>query len=290
MTTGITNVSAYNSLFASIYERALLVARANCVMAQLVTPFSDSSGTEQRIFSEREQATAQSVSEGTDYQSPDRMGKSSIATLTPGEVMAQTTISMRALRQDPQVREDAGTELGLAMAQKIDQDLISVFPSLTGSATGGPLGAAGSAHTWGIQLAAQAQLHAGNVPPRYNVVLHPYQAFDLTSAVNLVKDLASTPESVKNGLAADMFLGRYQMMDFYVSNNIDIDGSDDAKGAIFNAGAIALDTRVAPQMLPPEFDASAREWELNIYADYAYGVRRPTWGIDIDSDATAPVS
>jgi hypothetical protein len=85
-------------------------------------------------------------------------------------------------------------------------------------------------------------------------------------------------------------MGSFQNIDFYVSTNIDVDVSDDARGAMFAPGALALDIRVAPHGLPPEYDASARETEFNIYADYAYGIRRASHGIDIISDATAPTS
>lgn len=284
MATGTTNVSAYNSLFANIYPDALLIARANCVMAQLVTTYNDSSGTEQRIFSQREQATAQNVDEGTDFASPDRMGKASLATLTPGEVMSQVVLSDRAIRQDPRVVADAAKEMGMAMAQKIDEDLISTFTSLTGMA----VGTANTTLTWANVLAGQARLFAANVPGPYNVVLHPYQAYDLTTEVGLTKNLASTPDSVKNGLAEDMWLGSFQNMNFYVSNNIEADGSDDAVGAMFSSEAIALDVRIAPHGYAPEFDASARETEFNLHADYAFGVRRPLYGGEITSDVTAP--
>lgn len=283
-----TLVSDYNDLFANIYEDALRVARAQSVMTQLVTTYSDSMGTESRVFSQRDQASAASIAEGTDFASPSVMGKSELSTLIPGEVMAQAIISDRAVRQDPRVVQDAAFELGAALAQKIDQDLLSVFASLNGGA-GVPLGSAGADLTWGTILAAQAQLNATNVPGRYNCVLHPYAAYDLTSSVNLVKDLASTPDSVKEGLAENMWLGRFQNIDFYVSNNIETDEGD-AMGAIFSPEAIALDVRVAPRGLAPEYDASARKTEWNIYADYAFGVRRSGYGIAIVSDATAPTA
>lgn len=289
MATGTTNIAALNALFADIYERAFLVARAETVMDKIVTIYNDSQGTEVRRFSEREQATAQSVSEGTDYQSPDRLGKTAGATLTPGEVMAQTKVSWRALRQDPTLAQDAANELGSAIAQKIDSDLMSVFASFSGGA-GVAVGSAGSALAWGHILAAQAQLKANNIPGRYNVVLHPYQAYDLSAAVDLTKNLASTPDAVKNGLAADMFLGSFQNMDFFVSSNVPVEAGDDARGAMFSSAGLALDMREGPRALDPEHDASARESELNIYADYAYGIRRATYGIDILSDVVAPTS
>lgn len=289
MATGVTNTAAENALFAKIYERAFLIARANSVMLPLVSVYRDSMGVEDRVFTQREQATAQSVAEGTDYQSPDRLGKTQVASLTPGEVMAQAKITRRELRNDPTAREDAAQELGAAMATKIDSDLLSVFTSLTGG-EGSQLGSAGSAMSWGIVLAAQVQLHANNITGPMACVLHPYAAHDLSTAVNLVTDYAATPDSVKEGLARKHWVGNYGGITFYRSSNITVDGSDDAVGALFTPEAIAIDFREGPVPLDPEWDQSARECELNIYADYGYGVRRPTYGIDLISDATAPTS
>lgn len=73
----------------------------------------------------------------------------------------------------------------------------------------------------------------------------------------------------------------------FTSSNISVDGSDDAIGAIFTRNAIWLDTRRAVRM-EPERDASARAWELNINAGYAYGLVRTTYGVKYTSDAAAP--
>ncbi len=287
MTTGITNVSAFASLFPDIYERAMAVARANCVMVPLVTVYNDSQGVETRRLSLREQATAQSVSEGTDYASPDRMGKSAGATLSPGEVMVQAVLSDRAIRQDPTVVQDAADEMGYAMAKKIDGDLLGLFASFSGGA-GVAVGSADNTLTWANILAAQQQLANSNIPGRYNCVLHPYQMYDLTTEISLTKDLASTPDSVKEGLADSMWQGSFQNIDFYVSTNMTAEASDNARGAMFSPQGIALDIRVAPHGFAPEFDASARETEFNLHADYGYGIRRADYGIDILSDITAP--
>lgn len=289
MATGVTNTAAENNLFAKIYERAFLIARAQSVMLPLVTVYNDSVGIEDRVFTQRAQATAQSVAEGTDYQSPDVLSKSQIAALTPGEVMAQAKITRRELRNDPTAREDAAQELGSAMATKIDQDLLSVFSSLTGGA-GSTIGGAGVNLTWGHVLAGQVQLEANNINGEMQCVLHNYQAHVLAKAVNLTQDLAGIPEAVKNGLARKFWVGQYGGVTFYRSPNITIDGSDDAIGGLFTPEAIAIDFREMPTPLPEEWDQSARECEMNIYADYAYGVRRPKYGVPIKSDASVPTS
>jgi hypothetical protein len=57
---------------------------------------------------------------------------------------------------------------------------------------------------------------------------------------------------------------------------------------VFAPQAIAFDVRRAYRV-EPERDASLRAWELNATMVYAYGLGpRPTWGVSMTSDATAP--
>ena len=72
------------------------------------------------------------------------------------------------------------------------------------------------------------------------------------------------------------------------TNNNSIDVNTDAVSAVFAPQAIAFDVRRAYR-LEPERDASLRAWELNATMVYAYGLgERPTWGVKITADATAP--
>ena len=73
----------------------------------------------------------------------------------------------------------------------------------------------------------------------------------------------------------------------YTTHNIAVDTSSDAYSGIFVRSALMLDTRRAVRM-ENERDASARAWELNINAGYAYGVVRSTFGVHFLADATAP--
>jgi len=289
MAIGKTRVADLNDLFADIFEQAMRKARSKGVMTALVTVYRDSIGTEDRVFSERPKAHSVKLDENESFQSPAKLGKTELARLSPGEAMSGATISLRDLRQDPEARTEAAFELGSALATTMEKDLLSVLPSLNGGA-GATIGGAGVTLTWGHILAGQVQLHAKNVDGPYDCVLHPYAAYDLSSQVSLERDLGNVPDVVKNGLAAEMWLGRYQQTDFYVANDIEPDGQDDVIGAIFTADAIALDIRHAPEMFEPQFDQDAREFSLRMYTDYAYGVRRSTYGIPVKSDATAPVS
>ena len=67
------------------------------------------------------------------------------------------------------------------------------------------------------------------------------------------------------------------------------DSLDDFHGGVFPRPAIAIDWRRRVRV-EPERDASRRGWELNMSAVYAHGVWRPTRGVEMYFDATAPTS
>ena len=125
----VTAVADLNGLFNTIYERALFVAREANLMSNLVTNKS-ATGWMDRNISIRPQVSAVSVGETEDFNSPTTFGKSTLATLTPGEIAAQVVLTDRDMETDPDgARTDAEFEMGMAMATKIDVDLLSTFSS-----------------------------------------------------------------------------------------------------------------------------------------------------------------
>jgi hypothetical protein len=73
----------------------------------------------------------------------------------------------------------------------------------------------------------------------------------------------------------------------FTSANIAVDVNADAISGAFVPAAIMLDTRRAMRM-ENERDASARAWELNVTAGYAYGAVRTEFGVKYTADATEP--
>src|SRR3990167_9404768 len=74
--------------------------------------------------------SATSVAEGVDYANPTTFDKTVLATLSPGEIMAQVLLSDRRIDTDPDdARNDAATELDNSVATKIDTDLVGLFSS-----------------------------------------------------------------------------------------------------------------------------------------------------------------
>lgn len=282
----VTAVADLNGLFNTIYERALFVAREANLMTNLVTNKS-ASGWMARNVSIRPQVSAVSVDETEDFNAPTTFGKSTLATLTPGEIMAQVVLTDRDQETDPDgAMNDAAFEMGMAMATKIDVDLITLFSSFATDKGDGT-----------SQTATFAKFAAGcsvvknvtkNSDGPLSAVLHPYQWHDLW--LELGKPAATLPNL--QGIT-EQALRQYYITDLlggvriFTSSNIAVDASDDAIGGIFTRSAIWLDTRRAIRT-ENERDASARAWELNINAGYAVGLVRATYGVKFTSDAAAP--
>lgn len=285
---GPTGRPQLNSLFNDIYEGVLTIAEEEALMPRLVKIFNDTDSAEDRVFSKRPKFVMDDVNEEDDYQAAQQFGKSEIARITPGEKMAQAYLKWRAMRQDPTILADAKTAMGVAMARKIDQDLMALFPSLTGG-EGSVIGGEDVAATWGHITAGQTQLSNGDVGGQYACVLHNYSIHPLSKALDLVSDKASVPEYIQSALGSKWYVGSYQNTHFFGTNKLPV-VSGTATGALFAMGdCLAYDERVAPNPLL-EDDASDRATEVNWHADYGVGVMRPDHGIPMKFAAVAPTS
>lgn len=281
----VTQVSDLNSLFNLIYDRALFVAREMNLMSNLVNNVS-ATGWMDRKISIRPQVTAVSVNETQDFNNPTTMGLSTQATLTPGEIAAQVVVTKRDVETDPWgATQDAQMELGMAMATKIDVDLLGEFANFsTDKGTGG-----GGTATFASLAAGVATVRTNSKNsdgPAY-IVLHPYQWHDIW--LELGKPAATYPNLSDVTVQA--------LRDYYVSTlmggaqiytSSNIASGTASVGGIFTRHAIYLDTRRAITTEEPLYDASARAWELNVNAGYAHGLVRSTYGVKYTSDASEP--
>jgi hypothetical protein len=286
MTTGDSRVADLNSYFANIYEDAVFVAREQNIATRLVRVFTDGNGDQTRTLTTYPTITPVSVAETDDFALPTRMDKNALATLTPGEIMAQVILTDRRIETDPQnARQDAATELGAGAATKIDSDILGNFNALTG----GTVGASGTTMIWGYLYAAMSILRKNSVPRPYYCVLHPYQWHDLGKAASVAGSSVVNAPQFQDEVMRSFWVSNVGGLDgIYVSANCEVSGTD-AYGAVFNPAAIAFDIR-RDLRLEPERDASKRAWELNLTALYAHGVWRPTYGVQILTDITTPTS
>ena len=277
--------SDISSFINTIFEQAILVARDNNVMAGIVRPFNDREGVAVRQNSQYGGATVNSIGE-TDDLVGQAFTPSSIATLTPAEVGAQYFLTDTRVESDPfSVRNDAATDLGLAMATKMETDLIGNFTSLTS----GTIGAAGSTITWSYVFAAEAILRNAKAPYPYALVLQPYQWHQLAKSASVASSArTNASEKFLNSMPDNMFKV-YDTGGLSIYTSANIAAGTSVYGGMFSRDAIALDMRRQPR-IEPERDASRRGWELNLSALYGHGVWRPTFGVAVLSDASTPTS
>lgn len=270
----------------TIYEDAMMVARENNLMSALVKGFSDASGTAARTRSEYGTVTINTITDIDDMTSQAYTPVVG-STLTPSQVGAQFFITDLRVETDPfGIRDDASLELGMAMASKIERDLLGNFSSLTG----GTLSLAGTILTWGHFYAMLSRLRAQFAPFPYNFVCHPFQWHQLGKAVAPGATVTNSP-AIQDSILGSFYVGSVSGVNIWTSANLTVDGNDDSYCAMFSPTALALDDRRSPR-IEPERDASrgGGGWELNLTAVYAHGVWRPKFGIQGLFDATTPSS
>lgn len=281
----ITKYSDISSYVNNIYERSLFVMREMNLMANLVSNYS-AQGWMTRTFSTRPQVTAETVADGADYSNATSFGKSTVGTLTPAEVIAQVILTDQNVETDPDgARNDAATELGMAIASGIDTDLCSVFDLF---ATDKGDGTGATATISNLAAAVAVVRYNMKAAGPINVVFHPYHWHDIWVELGQPAATYANMADLTSQAMRDYYVGSLLGVKIFTSSNLkDLTGDDFVSG-VFNPRAIALDTRRAYR-LEPERDASLRAYELNATAGYAYGLGpRPTFGVGFTADATEP--
>lgn len=281
----VTQVSSLNSLFNLIQERARFTARHTSLMVNLVNVVN-ASGWMDRKVATRPTITAVTVGEAQDYNSPTTFGRTALATLTPDEVIAQITLTDRAMETDPDgARQDAEVEMGGAIGTKVDTDLVGLFSSFSTDKGDG----ANNTFTFS-NFAAGVAVVDFNKARQFgplSAVLHPYHWHDIWVELGTPAATYTNLQDVTVQALRDYYVDRLLNVNIYTDGNIAIDGSGDAISGCFGARAIMLDVR-KPIMVEAQRNASARSWELNVSMGYAYGLIHSGEGVKYTADATEP--
>lgn len=287
---GMNFFSDLSGIAQNIQEDAIFVVREAGQMQKFIKGFSDLKGGNPRVGYVYNQLTAKTIGEDDDLTS-DSFAPSADQTLTPAEIGLQVFITdLRANSEAPEeIITDSARELGFAALDKIESDLVGDCASLTG----GTIGTAGTAITWGYISAAIAQARNAN-KSNYKplaCVVHAYQAqvlaksASIAGATSLAQAPGVTDEITRKGLYPAFIFDRTPIYQVFA----DPDSADDFTGGVFPKEAIAIDWRRAIRV-EAQRDASRRGTEFNMSAVYAHGVWRPDRGIQMIFDATAPTS
>lgn len=284
MATGGSRWADITSITNDIYEGALFTLRQQNLLARTVTVFRDTAGMQPRKITEYGVANPRQVAELEDV-TPTRFDRNLLNTLTPHRHADMFLLSDERVATDAQnVRADAALELGASFAQDVDEQIATLF----GSLTGGTIGTAAGTITWAKLIGARSLMQGLKIPGPYWCAIHPYQwAHLVTSALATGAEIANAPgfqDALVNSYFTSTILGG---VTFVVTPSIAVDDEADAVGAMYSPMAMAYDERRAFS-IELERDASRQGTELNASMWYAYGVWAPTRGIALVGDATTP--
>lgn len=272
-----STTSTLDDLFVNIVAQARFTAEEQSLLRNLVTIYNIDAQPGVTVQVPKYPAIAAAgLTEGTDMSSTT-VSTSSVS-ITVGEVGAQVLLTDMAAMGAGNPADELGTVLGNAIATKMDKDIIALFDGFSTS-----LGATTTELTAAYLFQAAATLRANKAPGRLVGVFHPYQTYALKA--NLTNTFANPNggdlqnEAMRNG-----YVGTIAGIDIYESANVTVDGSGDAKGAIFAPEAIAVAMK-RDFVIEPQRDASNRAWELNATAIYGVGELDDTYGVEMYFDA-----
>jgi N4-gp56 family major capsid protein len=272
-----TTSSTLDDLFVNIIAQARFTAEEQSIMRNLVTVYNINAQAGTTIQVPKYPAiSAGDLTEGTDMSSTT-VSTSSVS-IAVGEVGAQVLLTDMAAMGAGNPADELGTVLGNAIATKMDQDLIALFDGFSTS-----LGATTTELSAAYLFQAAATLRANKATGRLVGVFHPYQTYALKA--NLTNTFANPNggdlqnEAMRNG-----YVGTIAGIDIFESANVSVDGSGDAKGAIFAPEALAMALKRDFE-IEPQRDASNRAWELNATAVYGVGELDDSYGVEMYFDA-----
>ena len=286
LSTSLDDAEA-GALFADIFERSLLVARAQSVMPSLVRVFTDQQGKMDRHASQRGQIVAAAVAENAAIPLTEGE-KELLASLTPGEFGAATAITLRAMRTDPDLVSDTAMELGQAMGEHMDVALLSAIKDFERDDIGHADDVMSVEH---IEVAA-AVLRDAKVPGNLVCVMSERQWYGIRADQRIDKAITNAPDFIRDELSRKRYMGSLGEVGIVVTPNVPVDTATDevtsTAGLFATGSALAMDMRQSPAHDAHWRGGRRRLWEYSIVADGAFGVWRPDYGVPITTSAPVP--
>ena len=244
----LTNTStAAGGLGRTIGDAVIAFNHVN-VMFPLVTVQQAAQGSNHVNFSDWTKLTSGNVTAATQATTTTAVAITTAArTATISEhVIASTVSDLVLMGSGDDIKGQAGTALGNAVAAKLDDDLIELGKAFSQTECG-----AGTALALSHIFGSMRQMKSAGAPMPYNLVLSPKQVWGAKGLISLLHDDAVTGTNAKPmslmGSKGDEafqvgFVGSIAGFNVYWSDQIDEDVSSggDAAGFAFSQGAIGL--------------------------------------------------
>jgi len=282
-----TTTSTLDDIIPTIIAEAMHTIRANALFAPggigekwLQVRSLEGAPGKTMDFPTFSQFTAYDVDEGTDYTTPEALSTSKVS-LTATEKVAMTTITDLALesaRED--VAREAGRELGLAIAAKVDFDVMALLDNLNTT-----VGSTGVDCSYQNILDAINALSAASAPSPYLCVLHPQQWYDLLTEANSPLTTATGYGRMAEEVGYNYFVAQLYGTQVVVHPSVPLVNTDaDRAGAVLSDRAFGFLWKWRPRVAY-ERDESLRAYEVIMTACYAVAELDGTMGVAVVTDA-----
>lgn len=282
-----TTTSTLDDIVPTIIAEAMHTIRANALFAPggigerwLQLRSLEGAPGKTMDFPTYSQFTAYDVSEGTDHTNSQALSTSKIS-ITATEKIALTTITDLALesaRED--VAREAGKELGLAMAAKIDADVMALFTGLNNT-----VGSTGVNCSYQNVLDGVNLLTTANAPSPYLCVIHPQQWYDLLTESNSPLTASTGYGRMAEEAGYNYFVAQIYGTQVAVHPSVPLVNSNaDRGGAILSDRALGFLWKWRPR-IAYERDESLRAFEVVMTACYGLAELDGTMGVAVVTDA-----
>ena len=223
--------------------------------------------------------TSSKPGEGTAPSALDTNTTSKEITLEEHVTYAQITDFLRDSAQEDVISRMA-SQMGLALAEGLDKELIALFAN---AAITQSRGTAGSDNTVNDLMAAAAVIRSNKYTGPLFAVLNPKQAFGLKSAMTAINSYQNST-SVADAIMSQYFIGNIAGITVLEHALVTPDANDDATGCVFAPDAFGLAQRGGISM---ETMRQAKERATDVVMTVVAGasILRPELAVKIVGDA-----
>jgi N4-gp56 family major capsid protein len=228
------NTTINSELFANLVTQAQYAAYENSVARQIVTVFDAPVNTgkvlQVPIWSS---ITAQQISNEAAASAANTNTTQQTITLIEHVVYHQVTDMLRDSAYGD-VMSQLGDQSGRAIAESLDSQVFSLFPSFTQS-----VGATGAEVTVDSILQAAATLRSNKLTGPFFAVLHPKVAYNIKKQLTYSSQ-TNVPalSGVGDSVLSNFYIGQIGGVTIIESGLIGIDTDGDAVGAVFAPTAL----------------------------------------------------
>jgi len=280
------NTTLNSELFTNLLAEAQFAMYESSIARQIVTPFDFPSNAgkvlQVPVYSS---VTAQGLSEGTAPSSADTGTTSVDITLEEIGTFFQVTDFLRDSAQRD-VIADLGAQAGRAIAEKMDQDVFSLFGNFTNS-----VGVEDSAITVDNIFEAVATLRQNKIVGPLTAVVGPRQALQLKKELATNGGANLTASDIGSDILRGYYIGSLAGCQIFESSLVDqtVDTDEDtelnAVGAVFHPGAIGHAMRGGINM-ETQRQAAERAEDIMMSAVKGEKILQNSFGVKIVGSAS----